>query len=370
MVAVVALGAALLVGLVLADLAARRIGIDLTPSGGLPSWLAGQFDALGRWWDARGTGEKLLIGAGIAALVVLSGGSLGLAFGVSGVATYAADHGQGLASLTRDPAAASTSWWQTATPAETALDLAEFALTFIPSGIIGGLAGRELRAAGVQGADMFGEWRYFRGGWEGPNGLRLSSDEFRVAREALGRSAAVEPAITARMTTIADDLPSGELVGLEYRLKETDSLARKVATEIDAQGSRDVARALDAINDDVRYTLTMENESYAQEVAQAVSGMNDSGYELFKWKNTWGGDGYQGINSFWRDPATGQTFEVQFHTASSFDAKMVTHRLFEEARIPGIDPALRDSLNAQQDSIFGAVPRPPGAVGLDPGVTP
>jgi hypothetical protein len=371
LIAVGVLAVVLFAGIVLAALLARHLGTDLTPHGGPLSWLAGQFDALAHWWDGRSLGEKIFIGLGIAALIALSGGSLTLAMGVSGAATYLAEHGEGAADLLRDPGAATRSWWNTTTPAGMVLDLAEFGLTFAPGDLVGALAGRQLRELGVRGADMFGDWRYFRGGWEGPNGLRLSSDEFRAAQQALGRSAAAEPAITARMVAVTDDLPSGELVGLDYRLKGTDSLARKVATAFDEGEYRDVARALGDINDDVRYTIQMSAGNYTNEVTQAVRSLQDSGYQVFKWKNTWTSPGYKGINSFWRDPATGQTFEVQFHTPQSFDAKMVTHDLYEQSRVPGVDQAARNALDAQQNAIFGAVPQPPGASGLDlSGLTP
>lgn len=73
-IACVALTVLCLVGLVGAVLVAQRIGTDLTPR--LPGWLAGQLDDLGGWWDDRSAGEKILIGAGIAAVVIASGGSL------------------------------------------------------------------------------------------------------------------------------------------------------------------------------------------------------------------------------------------------------------------------------------------------------
>src|SRR6266545_677798 len=88
---------------------ARQIGPFLTAA---PfAWLAGALDALGTWWDSLGLGGQIAVGVGIAALIALSGGSLGLAFGVSGAATYLLDHSHGLASFSRDPA--------TATPAAT-----------------------------------------------------------------------------------------------------------------------------------------------------------------------------------------------------------------------------------------------------------
>jgi hypothetical protein len=43
--------------------------------------LAGAPDALGDWWASLGPGGQIAIGAGLAALIALSGGSLGLAFG-------------------------------------------------------------------------------------------------------------------------------------------------------------------------------------------------------------------------------------------------------------------------------------------------
>jgi hypothetical protein len=80
------------------------------------AWLAGLLDGLAGWWAGLSPGSKILVGVGIAALVGLSGGSLGLAFGVSGVATYLAEHGHGAADLVRDPAVATRSYLATATP--------------------------------------------------------------------------------------------------------------------------------------------------------------------------------------------------------------------------------------------------------------
>ena len=147
LLAVGALGLVLLVGLIVAAQVARGIGTDLTPGNGLLGWLAGQFDSLGRWWAARSGGEKILIGVGVAALIALSGGSLGLAFGVSGALTYTAEHAQGAATFIRDPAAATRSWLNTTTPAAAALDLAEFGLTFAPGNFAGAAAGRGIRSA-------------------------------------------------------------------------------------------------------------------------------------------------------------------------------------------------------------------------------
>ena len=48
-------------------------------------------------------------------------------------------------------------------------------------------------------------------------------------------------------------------------------------------------------------------------------------------QTVWDGDEYKGINSRWRDRvATGQAFEVQFHTPESWDAKQKTHDTYEK----------------------------------------
>ena len=55
---------------------------------------------------------------------------------------------------------------------------------------------------------------------------------------------------------------------------------------------------------------------------------------------------------------------MQFHTQDSFDAKMDTHELYEQARLPGVSPEQVQDLQAQQNQIFGSIPRPPGATGI------
>ena len=48
-------------------------------------------------------------------------------------------------------------------------------------------------------------------------------------------------------------------------------------------------------------------------------------------RNLWHEAAYEGINTSWRSPETGQPVEVQFHTPESFDIKQRTHDL-ERAR--------------------------------------
>jgi hypothetical protein len=106
------------------------------------AWLAGVLDALAGWWNSLGVGGQIAVGVGLAALIALSGGSLGLAFGVSGAATYLLDHGHGLASFSRDPAAATRHYLTATTPQGAVVDLDEFVLTFAPGNLAGAAGGR------------------------------------------------------------------------------------------------------------------------------------------------------------------------------------------------------------------------------------
>jgi hypothetical protein len=66
---------------------AAAIGPSLSAAGD-STYLAGLLDSAGSWWHGLNPWQQLAVGAGIAAVTALSGGSLLLAFGNSGAATY------------------------------------------------------------------------------------------------------------------------------------------------------------------------------------------------------------------------------------------------------------------------------------------
>ncbi len=202
------------------------------------------------------------------------------------------------------------------------------------------------------------------GSWEGEGGLHLSREENAAAERFLARAKTAESRISPVVTGIKDEVPGADLAGYpEFVLKSPESFKRKLAMSLDSVPDRDVNRMLGRMKDSVRYTLKLPGDgtAYTDGVNTAVERFRASGFENVQFKNTWGSGGYQGINSFWRDPDTGHVFEMQFHTPESFDAKMVTHGLYEEARLPGVEPARVRELEDLQGQIFGAVPRPDGA---------
>lgn len=62
--------------------------------------------------------------------------------------------------------------------------------------------------------------------------------------------------------------------------------------------------------------------------------------------DNWAGPtGYRGVNSTWSDPATGQRFELQFHTPESLTAKEVAHPIYDLSRVADPD-RLEDGLTS------------------------
>ena len=88
------------------------------------------------------------------------------------------------------------------------------------------------------------------------------------------------------------------------------------------------------------------------------------GFELHKLKNAWSNEEYQGINSQWIEPDTGQRFEVQFHTRISFEAKQLTHDAYERLRTQQIDEFEKMVLKAFQRKVSADIPIPFGAADI------
>ncbi|MFG3282908.1 hypothetical protein [Streptomyces sp. NPDC048111] len=199
------------------------------------------------------------------------------------------------------------------------------------------------------------------GSWEGPQGLHLDPHTNAAADDFLHRAQTAEPDITDAVKSAADRVDHGKLNGLEYRMKGEDSLKRKIATALHEDPMLRPEDALADVKDSLRYTVELPAKDYAHGVQQAVDDFRSRGFENVTFKNTWDSAGYKGINSTWRDPVSGQVFEVQFHTPESFTAKMDGHLLYEQERLPGIAHDELAAIRAEQSALFGKVPVPHGA---------
>jgi hypothetical protein len=170
------------------------------------------------------------------------------------------------------------------------------------------------------------------GSWRGDSGRYLDSTANAEVEERCERIADIErTVISPAMREIESCDPDRHLAGFDHRRKGPDRLKEKVATEISEKG-RTVSEVMMVTKDVIRYTFVYRDDDYSEGVAADVARLEDRGFQQAECRNTWIDEQYKGINSRWRDPASGQLFEVQFHTERSYEAKQLTHCAYERTR--------------------------------------
>jgi hypothetical protein len=174
-----------------------------------------------------------------------------------------------------------------------------------------------------------------------------------------------ENVITPAMRALESEDPDRHLIGLEHHLKGTERLKEKVAAALEEQPHLTPRQALSAVPDAIRFTLSYSGEQYSAGVTADLGRLTACGCELAKpLRNSWESDQYKGINSQWRESATGQLFEVQFHTQASFEAKQLSHAAYERIRNPQTSDAELPELEDFQRKVCAEIPIPPGTTGI------
>jgi len=201
------------------------------------------------------------------------------------------------------------------------------------------------------------------GAWSGDGGRYLDPEANAEVDRGCERIHEVgEQVITPALKQIEAQDPERKLVGLEHHIKEPDRLKEKVARALEEQPELTPKQALSGVPDAVRFTLCYSDDRYAAGVTADVDRLRMRGFELAKsLKNSWDSDQYKGINSQWREPETGQHFEVQFHTEASFEAKQLTHKAYERIRNTQTSDAELEELEGFQRQVCAKIPIPPGA---------
>ncbi|AUG53500.1 hypothetical protein [Thalassospira marina] len=184
-----------------------------------------------------------------------------------------------------------------------------------------------------------------------------------VVKVLLEAARAVEPPITATLQSIAGKF-GGYMEGLQFRFKSEESLARKISGQAVEEGKL-YSEVAGQMKDVLRYTIIFPDNAYAAGVRDAAQELVSKGNRQIKFKNTWAGPGYRGINAVYETPQ-GFKFEVQFHTKASHHTKEVeTHKLYEQQRLLPRTSEAWEALDEQQKALFDQVPVPSGALGLE-----
>ena len=211
------------------------------------------------------------------------------------------------------------------------------------------------------------------GSWEW-KGQRLTSGQGKIAEEMLSRCRAAEgrtvfgtyadTGLTPAMRRVEAELEHGHLVPdtEKFALKSADRFKEKLAKLIaDEPGAEPAGLAAD-IPDAIRYTYLFTEYGYTEDVWQVHNGLEAQGFELEVRRNSWDNEEYKGINSRWRDPASGQLFEVQFHTSLSWEAKQRTHEAYEGISATVTPASQKERLREYQRQVSASVPIPPGSL--------
>ena len=215
------------------------------------------------------------------------------------------------------------------------------------------------------------------GGWEWKR-LRLTPAANQVADEQLAARRTAEGrhpdgsyddrGLTPALRRVEAQLDHGSLVPdtEKFALKSPDRFKEKLAKMMGTEPDRPVSDLAAEIHDGIRYTYIFGIEHYSSHVDKARRLLSADGYQEIAFKPSWPGDEYRGINSQWRDRASGLLFEVQFHTQESWEAKQKTHDAYEKIESPETSPADRVKLREYQRRISSQVPIPPGALDFLP----
>lgn len=197
------------------------------------------------------------------------------------------------------------------------------------------------------------------GAWRGEGGTGLTPEQNEGVEAFHALNCTLEPVFTAALRDITR-LEPAELAGLGHRLKDIESVKRKLATQAATTG-RPLPALLAKAHDLVRYAVVIDDSDYVRAVPRLAAYLEERGFHLLgPAKNAWYSGRYRGINTRWQVPADGATFEVQFHTPASWRITKETHPMYEESRLPDTPPERVAQLRREIAQAYRAAPAPAG----------
>jgi hypothetical protein len=132
-------------------------------------------------------------------------------------------------------------------------------------------------------------------------------------------------------------------------------IAARIAEDIRVKG-RTPADALASITDIVRYTFEYPPRDYTEGVRADIERLWREGHTELAVRNYWTSDAWKGISTAWQEPATGQLFEVQFHTPQSRAARELTYPGYRQLRDPGTPDGSRAAIMALARQVYAGEP--------------
>ena len=173
-----------------------------------------------------------------------------------------------------------------------------------------------------------------------------------------------EPQITQDMHDL--ETKNRTLQGLEFKLKGTDSIQRKIISYA-LKSNITLEKSANYINDSVRYTMVCSDSSFTSDITECLNSLESKGYKVTYFNNSFANNPhYKGIN-VGLISSTGISMELQFHTEQSLEIKEKNHVYYEIFRNDFIKPEAEEKILASkimQDNV-ATIKIPDGIIEYD-----
>ena len=198
-----------------------------------------------------------------------------------------------------------------------------------------------------------------------PPDLEFTDEALEIAKKRLKTAKATDRRIFDDIVDSATEI-KGRMKGLDFRIKKSESLARKITNRARESGGRlSPQQVVDSLTDINRFTVQFDPRSFSRRQLQYRTNLEGRGWSIVKDKNYWRPGPYRGHNTIWQSPG-GDLVEIQFHTRQSLAIKERVHVIYDEWRkLSPTSPAAINMTNTMTELSSRVIP-PKGAVDIGP----
>lgn len=151
-------------------------------------------------------------------------------------------------------------------------------------------------------------------------------------------------------------------VELEHRFKTRERIKEKILQKMKTDNMT-MIEASNTIYDALRFTIIINDDVYLQKVEEYIKRIEKAGFKVFRFRNAWGNEFYQGLNVSFVDQDSFK-FELQFHTRQSHSIKEGKLRdVYNVIRDPDSPEDLKRKSNEIRKFYQAQVKAPEGAIG-------
>lgn len=181
----------------------------------------------------------------------------------------------------------------------------------------------------------------------------------KIANKIFDKASKYEPKITKDLQSSVNK--RGSLYGLDYRLKQPNSIAAKIGAD-SKENKVDFNTAANDIKDSIRYTVINQNDNFVKNYNTIKNDLLNKGYNETKCKNYFdrfdkGTAKHKSVQSVFVNN-DGISFEIQFQTPESQAAKNLKVPIYEERRKLTNTKERNLQLEKQMEDLANMVPNP------------